>query len=131
MNRKGAELVLLVEGIAAEMQEISNATVGKPFAQFKKDQLKVFVAKLKGWAISALHELRPDRSYHNPEKNYIGTLNKIINNPQETAEQIFSAVIAKQITTGNASISAKPTSMPVNDVKALAKIDDILDTIKF
>jgi hypothetical protein len=138
-HRQSIELVTLVEGIAADMQAISNASVAKPFAQFKKEQLSVFVKRLKAWAVSALHELRPSMAYHHPEKSYIDTLNKIINNPQETAEQIFSAVIAKQVVTGNNSTPSKPASMPsssksfgaANDSKKHADIDDILSSITF
>lgn len=127
MHRKGAELIVLVEGIATDMQAISNATVTKPFAKFKSEQLKVFVTKLKAWAVATLHELRPSMSFHNPEKHYLETLNKIINNPQETAEQIFSAVISRQLNNGVGGSSKQNHISPKED----KKIDDILGSITF
>lgn len=128
MFRRGTELVMLVEGIAAEMHAISNAAVTKPFTKFKAEQMKVFVTKLKAWAFSTLQELNPSMSFHNPEKNYIATLKKIINNPHETAEQIFTTVISRQI---GATTSASPKKELVENVRAMKHLDDILGSITF
>ena len=98
IRSKRLELSLLIETLADDMKDIADNSVTKPFNQFKKDQLADFAKKLKAWAFSTLHEFSADSiSYYSNQKHYIETLKKIVNNPQESAEQIFSAIINKQL----------------------------------
>lgn len=97
ISTRRIELLTLVESLADDMKGIATDTVTKPFNQFKKEQLTDFSKKLKVWAFSTLTEFGKDTTFYNTQKHYIETLKKIINNPQESAEQIFNAIINKQL----------------------------------
>lgn len=88
------DVSIIKEGIADEIHRLTTVSITEPFKVFKKAKISNFSTKLYAWAWDTMQFLRKTADY-SPDKQYIKTLTKIINNPDEVAAQIFDTVISR------------------------------------
>ena len=86
--------VILKESIASELSGMIQSNVSKPFQTFHSQLISDFSKRLKAWAVMSMTELRKGGEASD-SKQYIKTLEKIINNPQGVASQLINKTIAK------------------------------------
>ena len=112
---------IISEGISDEIHRLTVDSVSAPFNEFKKLRIASFSKKLYAWAWSTMQFLKKTADY-NQDKQYIKTLAKIINSPNEVAEQIFNTIIAKSTKPANASTAFTP---PDDLEDRLAQLGDL------
>lgn len=86
----------ILEGFKIEIDDLTDAYVHKPYAQFKSKQIHDLSNKLLNWANTTLIELENKPRRYKNSKRIEGILNKIIKNPRDAAFQIFSILMSRE-----------------------------------
>lgn len=86
------EFGLIVEDFSSEIKDITDSVIINPYEKFKSQQIRNFSNKLQKWASRALDDLKPTKK----NEKLAGVFKKIINNPRETANQLFKNIMCRK-----------------------------------